>query len=147
MLTAKRWDKIKHLAPRISRLEISIDGASQETYEINRFPGKWDVLLENMQLISSLRKDGVIPYLKLDYVVQKNNWREMSGFVDLGKLWYADAILFLPVNNWGTFTEEEYQARAVHLPSNIEHGVFVDYLRSSEFRNDKFVELGSLRDL
>lgn len=147
MLNLKRWEKIQHLASRISRLEVSIDGACDSTYEINRYPGKWDVLLENMELIADLRKKNVIPYLKLDYVVQKNNWREMDAFVELGSAWNADAILFLPINNWGTFSDEEYKARAVHFSENIEHESFVSYLRSSSFRQNKIVELGSLRNL
>lgn len=146
LLTPNRWKKIAHLGPRISLLEVSIDGACKKTYEINRHPGKWEPLMENMAFIAQLRKDGEIPFLKVTFVVQKNNWREMGDFVEMGRKWNADLIFFMPLNNWGTYRHQEYEARAVHRHTNIEHDQFVDYLRTGEIQGED-VDLGAFADL
>lgn len=142
LFTARRWEKISHLGQRISTLEVSIDGASKETYELNRHPGKWEPLMENMEMIAQLRQAKKIPFLKLAFVVQKNNWREMEQFVEMGRRWNVDSIFFMPLNNWGTFSAEEYQARAVHLSNNIEHDQFVAYLRSGQFQGND-IDIGA----
>lgn len=141
LLTRERWAKLSHLIGSIKCLEVSIDAASKEIYEINRYPGKWGVLLENMDYISLLRRENKFTYLKIDFIVQKNNWREMKDFVKLGRGWGVDCIYFSTLNNWGTFDEEEYTDRAVH-DENHEEFLGLKELLSDDCFNGSDVKLG-----
>jgi len=143
LLTKRRWEQISHLHDKILSIEISIDAATKSTYEVNRFPGKWNVLTENMSFIGTLKEKGNFPEIKLDYVVQENNWKEMSDFVVLANSWNADIINFTPLNNWGTFTQNEYLQRAIHLSTNNEHLEFLQFMSNSCFKQNN-IEMGFL---
>lgn len=129
LCTTERWEKIKHIEDKITILEISIDAASAQTYSLNRKPGNWDVLCKNMEHISELRKTNRIKYLQLDFVVQDNNYSEMIKFVELGKAWNVDTVRFSILNNWETFSEEEYLSRAIHKPEHKNHSKFLEILK------------------
>jgi hypothetical protein len=146
LLTAKRWNQIEHITDQIKLLEISIDAASEATYTINRFPASWNRLLENMAIISNFRKNCIIPLLKLDYVVQENNWREMKEFITMARRWNADIIYFSPLNNWGTFEKYEFNERCVHSPNNVNYNEFVAYLSDPIFWASD-IEMGSFATL
>lgn len=118
LFTPSRWNRIKHIQHMISTLEISIDAASSKTYSLNRSPGTWEVLCNNMDFIASLRNENIISNLQLDFVVQNNNWHEMKDFVELARIWNADMVYFSALSNWGTFSESEYLDRAIHKPSH-----------------------------
>ena len=42
LLTPNEWNKFKHLAGKISRISVSIDGASKESHEITRRGSNWE---------------------------------------------------------------------------------------------------------
>ena len=67
------------------RLNISIDAATEETYIKLRRGGNWKTLLQNLELISGMRQQNVIEYVEIRMVVQKNNYKEMIDFIQLGK--------------------------------------------------------------
>ena len=56
--------------------------------------GSWGELIKNMEMIGELRREGTVKYLRLDYVVQDVNFREMEEFVALGKRFSPDVIYF-----------------------------------------------------
>lgn len=121
LLNEKTWSSICHEA--VDRVELSVDGASQETYSLNR-GGDFKVLVENLHFIGKLRSQGLLKAFELHYVVQKNNFFEMKDFVSLGREVGADVIAFKQLVNWGTFSESEYLNRAVQLPGHALHQVF-----------------------
>jgi hypothetical protein len=135
LCTPKRWDMIRHIEEKISTLEISIDAASAETYALNRTPGHWNVLCENMDFVSALRKANRIKRLQLDFVVQDNNFHEMKKFVEYAKAWNADTVYFSALNNWGTFSAQEYLRRAVHRPNHKNHTNLVEVLKDPAIWN------------
>lgn len=128
LCTPNRWEMIRHVEDKISTLEISVDGASAETYSLNRTPGDWDVLCSNMEFVSELRKANRVKRLQLDFVVQNNNFLEMARFVEYAKSWNADVVYFSVLNNWGTFSNEEYLERAVHNPAHKNHAKLIEVL-------------------
>ncbi len=144
MWTPRLWQTI---APEVRALvtstEISIDAATAGTYAINRWPGRFERLLENLEFVRSLRADGPLRYVAVHMVVQENNFDEMPAFVELGRRFDADRVLFSQLSNWGTFSEEEYASRAVHRPSHPRHDEFRALLRSPFF-DDRRVFLGNL---
>lgn len=129
LCTPDRWRRIAHLEHRISTLEISIDAASAVTYALNRSPGDWSLLNDNMAFLAKLRSQGRIHRLQLDFVVQNNNFSEMIDFIKLAKRWRADLIYFSALNNWGTYSTQDYLDRAVHRPNHRNHYRLVEVLK------------------
>lgn len=144
---SKIWNTIRDdVRQLVKSTEISIDAASQETYAINRRGGSFSVLLRNLEFISGLLKNGPLKQVTVSMVVQANNFLEMPDFVRLGKRFGFDTVYFSQLVNYGTFSEEEFLRRAIHLSSHPRHEVFVNMLRK-EILPEPTVHLGNLRDL
>jgi glycosyltransferase involved in cell wall biosynthesis/MoaA/NifB/PqqE/SkfB family radical SAM enzyme len=144
--TPPMWNTI---APDVRQLitsaEISIDAATAETYKINRRGGSFEKLLENLEFISKLRRDGPLEWVGISMVVQENNFEEMPEFVRLAKRFNLDTAYFSRLVNWGTYSEEEYNRRAIHSPKHPRHEDLIDVLRREEF-DQSVVNLGNLTE-
>ncbi len=144
--TPRMWDPIpEDIRALITTAEISIDGASASTYEVNRRGGKWEVLLQNLEFVKSLRAQGPLKWLNFSMVVQDNNFSEMADFVRLGQRFGADMVYFSQLVNWGTFSDEEFTARAVHLSTHSRHDALKKVMRDEIF-DEKIVALGNLSE-
>ena len=124
----KMWDSMKNVHKFIKTCEISIDSATKETYENKvRLNGNWDELIENLNFISTIP---TLKSVKLSFVVQKHNYREMKDFHDLMISIFGNKanIFYNKINNWGTFTEEEIMDHQVWKPSHPEHQEFLKEL-------------------
>jgi hypothetical protein len=141
------WSTISEEIRRVIKsAEISIDAATSGTYAINRRGGRFEALLENLEFIRTLRRQGPLEYVKISMVVQENNFREMPDFVRLGQRLGFDAVYFGQLVNWGTFSDEEFRRRAVHLPGHPRHREFVRLLQDPIF-DGPIVDLGNLTDV
>ena len=123
------WKRVKAIHPYVNSCEISIDAGTKETYETKtRIGGKWNVLLENLKFITQ------IPTLKwycFSFVVQDSNYKEMLIFYNIIKKYFKNRKVYWEVKtnqitNWGTYTEEQYKLKAVHLE---EHPLHKDFLK------------------
>ena len=143
--TKRTWQSIpEEIRSLVRDADISIDAATAATYAINRRGGNFERLLDNLEFISSeLRPNGPLERIGISMVVQRNNFREMSDFIRLGKRFNLDTVYFSQLVNWGTFTVEEYQKRAIHIPTHAEHQQFVQLMRDPIF-DDPAVYLGNL---
>lgn len=119
LFTPRIWATIPaDVRELVKSVDISIDAARPETYAINRRGGDFDTLLRNLEFIGTLRRDGPIAWLGINMCVQTNNFREMPEFVRLGARFRVDTVYFQQIVNWGTFTDQEFAKRAVHLPGH-----------------------------
>ncbi len=103
---------------RFVEMDISVDAASKETYEKLRRGGDWDKLMRNLELLGKARANGDMDFFTISMVVQRENYQEIPEFIKLGKRIYADAIVLVPLLNWGTYSEEEYQANSMISHAN-----------------------------
>jgi MoaA/NifB/PqqE/SkfB family radical SAM enzyme len=146
LYTPKMWGTIaQNIQQLIKSVDISIDAASSETYSINRRDGSFKRLLENLEFISTLRKSGPLGWVGISMVVQENNFMEMPDFVRLGKRFGFDTVYFSQLVNWGTFSEEEFRNRAIHLLTHPRNSEFVDLLKDEIF-DESLVNLGNLTE-
>jgi hypothetical protein len=144
--TPKMWSTIpSEIQKLVKSTEISIDAASSETYLINRRGGNFERLLENLEFVRTLRQKGPLEWVTISMVVQENNFQEMPQFVQLGKRFRVDRVFFSQLINWGTFSEEEFDRRAIHFPAHYRYGDFIHLLKSDVF-HDPIVHLGNLMD-
>jgi MoaA/NifB/PqqE/SkfB family radical SAM enzyme len=145
--TPKMWGTIPaEIQEVVKSTIISIDAGRPETYAKNRRGSSFERLLENLQFIRLLRKHGPLEHVKISMVVQKNNFMEMPDFIHLGKRLNFDTVYFGTLQNWGTFSEEEYCDRAIHRPDHPRNPEFIDMLKNEIFC-DPIVEMGNFRSL
>jgi MoaA/NifB/PqqE/SkfB family radical SAM enzyme len=123
LLTEEMWNKLSHIHDLIHSIEISVDAATKETYEKIRRGGKWEILLKNLEFISTLKLSDV----RLSFVVQDSNYMEMCDFNNLViKLFnYNATTYFNKITNWGTYTESEFQQKQIW---NESHPYFNKFL-------------------
>lgn len=89
-------------------LFFSVDAATEETYRLVRRGGNWKRLMSNLRYASELRKKGSVCAFAFRFVVSSLNYREIPAFVRLGNTLEVDWIDFSRIENWGTYTPEEF---------------------------------------
>lgn len=84
------------IASGLDILSVSIDGASQETYEQYRIGGKLEKVLENLRLLVRLRKErGSGPKLIWQFLVFKHNEHEVERARELAREIGVDDVSFV----------------------------------------------------
>jgi MoaA/NifB/PqqE/SkfB family radical SAM enzyme len=130
LITPYRWSEFPNLSEMLAIVSVSIDAARAETYEKLRRPGKWEPLMKNLEFIAGMRRRDQIRRLGLNFVVQKENFREMLDFVALGDRLGADQIWFQRVVNYGVYDEAAFAEVNVTSPSHADHAELLQILRN-----------------
>ena len=142
--TPRTWQAIPEKTRSFIRAAtVSVDAATAETYAVNRRGGDFETLLERLSFIAELRKNGPLSYLEIHMTVQVNNHQEMPMFVRLGRAYNCDRVSFHQLLDWGSFSREEYAARAIQLKSHPQHASLLEILRDNELE-DPIVYLSNL---
>lgn len=89
-------------------VKISVDAACEDTYKVIRRGGDFKQLTMNLNKLSEWRKSGLINEFHMNFVVQIDNVTEMEAFYNWGKSLGVDCIWFTTLQNWGTYTDEEF---------------------------------------
>jgi pyruvate-formate lyase-activating enzyme len=129
LLNEKRWREFPDLPKMIGVLAISIDAARAETYERLRRPGKWPVLMQNLEHMARMRAEGTIRFLQINFVVQADNFREIPEFLALGTRLGVDNIWLQRLTNYGSYEEAVFEAIDVTSPLHREHEELLAILR------------------
>jgi hypothetical protein len=145
LFTADRWKELQKGQACIDTVEISVDAGSPESYALNRRGGSFDILLERLEFISSLRKEKKLKRLLLSFVVQANNFHEMKDFIQLGRRFQADTIIFSRLSNWGTFPSSVLASRSIHNTDHPRHADFLAVM-ADPILNSPDVFLGNLSE-
>lgn len=90
LLTPKMWGKIKH--NNISQIWVSIDATKKETYEKIRIGGKWEKLVNNLKMISELRRTGEVGFFEINMTVMRSNYKEIADFIRFGEKLHCDQV-------------------------------------------------------
>lgn len=91
-LTEKKAEQIVKCG--VSYLCVSIDGATKDTYEKIRYKGKWEQLIEKINMLNAFKKQykSRTPGLYLVIVGMTANIRELPRFVDFAKQYGFEAV-------------------------------------------------------
>ncbi|HVT04974.1 MAG TPA: radical SAM protein [Thermoanaerobaculia bacterium] len=135
LVTPDRWNEFPDLAEMVKVLFVSIDAARAETYEKLRRPGKWQTLMANLEFIAGMRRSGMIRSLTINFVVQKENFREMLDFLKLGQSLGVDQIWFQRVVNYGAYDEATFADVNVTSPRHPDHAELLEILRNPILKN------------
>ncbi len=131
LFNPQNWDRLHNIQSNFNDVIVSCDAATAETYKIVRRGGNWSVLQKNLGFIAELRKTRKIKgQFRLDYVVQKRNFREMKAFAQMANDLGVDSITFHAVQPFFLHSEfsslEDYVDHAIWMP---EHPDYHDYLK------------------
>lgn len=107
----------------LDRITMSVDGASQETYEKYRRAGNYAKAIENMKLLVETKKrfKGSGPHLHWQFLVFKHNEHELEKAKELSKKIGVDSIgftaPFCPVEMASTIEEfNKYKGKKEDTP-------------------------------
>ncbi len=108
LFTPANWERFSKGKQAKIMLTVSVDAATKETYGRIRRGGNFEALKRNMEFASKLRRNGDLCYFRMNFVVQRENYKEMVPFVEWGQELGVDEIFFTKILNWGTYTPEEF---------------------------------------
>ena len=134
LLTPQRWNEYPHLPEMIDILSVSIDAARPDTYERLRRPGKWSVLMRNLELMAEMRRTETIRKFQINFVVQEDNFREILDFVALGNQLGVDDIWFQRLTNYGAFDEPTFAQADVTSIRHPDHAALLEILRDERMQ-------------
>jgi MoaA/NifB/PqqE/SkfB family radical SAM enzyme len=140
------WSDLQNVHGIVHLIYVSLDAATKETFEELRRGGIWERTIENVEFISSLRREGEIEEFGILFVVQAGNFREMKDFVRLGKRLGCDRILFHELVNFGTWPEQGFEERSVVSPGHPQYRELLAELQDPVF-DEPGVDLTNLRSL
>jgi len=99
LLIKKMFQRLRNVVDRINEINISIDGASEQTYESLRKGGKFAGILENLEFLRGYSDRFKI---NIHMVVQQSNWHEMSKMLELAEKFNVNKVWFNKIQNWNT---------------------------------------------
>jgi sulfatase maturation enzyme AslB (radical SAM superfamily) len=143
LLTPKTWRRMHAIHENIEAVFLSIDAATESTYNITRRGGHWDTLMENCIRLGEFRANGQLKYLRFDFVAQQANYTEMPAFVELSRTMGADGAYFSRLLDWGTWPHKEFLQQCVW---ETNHPLYEDFMRvlDDPCLHDSFVDPGNL---
>src|SRR5690606_20618490 len=97
-----------------------------------------------LEFMSSLYKAGKIRRFMLAFVVQQMNYREMKGAIQIGQRLGVERIVFNLLNDWETWSKDDYEKNAVWKSFHPEFPEFIEELKDSIF-SDSIVDLGNMQ--
>lgn len=130
LLTPYRWSEFPNLPKMLRIISVSVDAARAETYEKVRRPGKWKTLMKNLEFIAAMRRANEIPHFGLNFVVQKENFREILEFVALADSLSADVVWLQRVVNYGAYDPATFADINVTAPGHPDHAELQEILRN-----------------
>lgn len=144
LFTPEVWEHFKKEKHIKIMLTVSVDAASRETYyRIRR--GNFDSLKKNMQFASELRKKGELSYFRMNFVVQKENYKEMPAFVQWGEELGVDEVFFTKILNWGTYTQAEFEEVSMMEIDGITPKPELKEILGHPAMQSDIVDLGTIR--
>jgi MoaA/NifB/PqqE/SkfB family radical SAM enzyme len=118
---------------KTSEIIFSIDGATAETYEYIRRGGKWDKLLENLDLLASMKRQASTPYPKarINFTCMLRNIRELPAMVQFAAGHDARG---LHVRHLLSYADEEKSCREQMTYTKVFNSVAQEARKEAESR-------------
>ena len=129
----QRWSQLENLhAFRNISTIISLDAGTKEAYDKTRVGGDWEKVNENLVFIKELLDQGYLNYVRLDMVVQNNNYKTIPEFVDIARKFgfhsYTSRII-----NWGTFSDVVFKTHNIFDEGHENHSDLKQVIAGVEY--------------
>lgn len=131
------WNSLGTGKEVIRHITVSIDASTKESFEKLRYPAKWEIVLQNLEFIQSLRNSGEIDMFEFHVVIQKENIDQLCDITKMAITYDADAITFSRLINWREMSEKEYHDVNPFWHDHPLHTKLIQELKAlEELRND-----------
>ena len=127
----------------IGQVWISIDAATEETYNLIRVDGNFNRLLGNILYFARLRSIGKVSFIGLDFVVQDKNLHEATAVVALAQSLGLDKVRFNMIRNWGTVESTTFFTTCPGLYNSPLRREFINQFTSPIMQN-RMVDFGNI---
>jgi MoaA/NifB/PqqE/SkfB family radical SAM enzyme len=118
----------------VNEVQISIDGATRESFESIRRGSVFERVAANCKLINAYSRERGVVRTKMWTVVQRGNWHELEELVDVAaELGFTNQVYSLDVSDWGTQRWHDLNA-AVDVEEELDHGRLFALIRRGEER-------------
>lgn len=144
LFSEKNWNHFIEGKTAKIMLTVSIDAATKDTYKRIR-RGNFDILKQNMEFASKLRKNGGLCYFRLNFVVQKENYKEMIPFVEWGQSLGVDEVFFTKILNWGTYSSEEFSEISMMEQDGITPKLEIKEICEHPVMKSDIVDMGTIQ--
>ncbi len=132
----------------IKSFGISVDAASEEVYRSVRRGGNFKKLMENIRWLDKaiqLKKFPNFAHLTINFVVQKENFREMKEFAQFFTEYSSvNSIWFNLIADWGHLGRVKFEDLAVWRVDHPEHNDFLKVINDDYFFHNPRINMGSL---
>jgi len=118
LLIKKMYQRNRDIFDKLTELNVSIDGASQQTYESLRVGGNWSILRDNLEFLQSIKKDHRFKIV-FHYVIQRANYTEMTDMVHMAEHFRADKVWLNKITDWNTM--DNFPEHDVTNANNVSH--------------------------
>lgn len=112
LMDAERLNAIKSIWHMIQQINVSIDAATETTYNIVRKNGSLEKVKTNLHTLNRLIAQGNFPNMHsfmTNFTVQKRNYNEIKSFLEW-QLQYSNinTVYFSLMQQWGHLTTERF---------------------------------------
>jgi MoaA/NifB/PqqE/SkfB family radical SAM enzyme len=141
MMTEKIQKKYSHLFQRMESIIISIDAGNKASYDKVRLGGNWDILWKNLNYMyySLLLQPTSLPSRSWVWqlVLQEDNYESIPELIWMAKKYKEclPRVILSPLLNWGTFTHEEFDIKAVWQPKSDKYKHLLEILNLPEVKD------------
>ena len=148
LLVKKMYQRHEDMFKKLDVLNISIDGASQKTYEHLRRGGSFAKVIENLEFVASIKSKYNFKF-RIHFVVQAENYKEMPAIIELAEKYSADNVWLNKINDWNTY--DNFEDKNVMNPANKKYNEYIDVLNIVKEKikkySNRFVEMPTLDNL
>jgi MoaA/NifB/PqqE/SkfB family radical SAM enzyme len=123
LLLKQMYNRTKEIWNRTTKIGVSIDGATKETYEQLRLGGSYDKILENLSFLKEKKKEHNFK-LYFHFVVQRDNYHEMIKIIELAEKYSVDNVCLNKIENWNTY--KNFKEINITDPKHPEHSKYLD---------------------
>jgi MoaA/NifB/PqqE/SkfB family radical SAM enzyme len=141
LLLKKNFHKFKHITDNLNHIGISVDGATKHTYEKLRRGGVFELLLENLEFLKSIKTFGI----HLHFVVQRDNYLEIEPLIEMGIKYGADKVFLNRITDWNTLQDfKDYSIADKDHPDNNKLKEILHRILNTNYTVKDFVEYRAL---
>jgi hypothetical protein len=128
-LLYKHEEFLTNLANNIVGFHISIDAASEETYKKTRINGKWDDMINGLEIANKLRKINPGIHISHSFCISSSNYHEINKFVTFSKSFSSDSIIIQTLDYWGQ-SATTWKEINIFDTAHPEHNNFIEEIKN-----------------
>lgn len=114
------WNYLSDITDGNLIAQISVDAAREGTYRSIRRGGELKKVEYTLAFLSMLKEKNKIKHIRLNFVIQRENYKELADFIEWGIGYGADDFFITQIENWGSYDEDTFQNICMYDTEHVE---------------------------